>query len=109
MARSGRFQLIGDEHPLGRGAVPTLTSKVRGGTYELVGDEERMSRKPIQSPSSNPRGGEYQKVGDCAYMSKAPVKGWGSAAHLTMSDRAHEQSRTAAGTGPIFSKGKKRR
>lgn len=105
MPRSNRYEIIGTEEPLRQSPpVGSPSSDPRSGQFQLMGDGVRMSERSIQSPSSNPRGGMTELVGDTTTMSRTPVKGWGNAAHLEMSDRAHEQSKTSAGGG-----GRKRR
>lgn len=98
MPSGKRYEIIGTEEPLRQSPpVGSPSSDPRSGQFQLVGTNLNMSEKSIQSPSSNPRGGETQVIGDEISLSRTPVKGWGNAAHLQMSDRAHEQSKTAAG------------
>lgn len=98
MPKGSRFEIVGTEMPLSQASpVGSPSADPRSGEFQLIGTNTRMSERSIQSPSSNPRGGQTQVVGDEISLSRTPVKGWGNAAHLTMSDRAHEQSKTAAG------------
>ena len=98
MPSSKRYEIVGTEEPLRQSPpVASPSSDPRSGQFQMVGTGVRMSKRSIQSPSSNPRGGMTEIVGDQISLSRTPVKGWGNAAHLQMSDRAHEQSKTAAG------------
>jgi len=100
MPSNKRYEIIGTEEPLKQSPpYPTPHENAKSGQFQMIGDGVRMSERSIQSPSANPREGSREILGDKAPLSRTPVKGWGNAAYLQMSDRAHEQSKTAAGGG----------
>lgn len=105
-----RIQVVGTEEKLSQSpAHSSPSSDPRSGQFQMVGTNVPMGHKGITSPSANPRGGMTQVVGTEAMLSRSPVKGWGNAASLTMSDQAHAQSRTAAGEGGRKSHGRGRK
>ena len=100
MAKNSRWEILGTETPVSQNPpVASPSSDPRSGQFQMTGDAIRMGRGSVQSPSANPKEGSRDIMGDQTSMSRNPVKGWGNAAHLTMSDRAHQQSKTAAGGG----------
>jgi hypothetical protein len=100
MARGkGQYQIVGDEQKLSHKPVSSPSANPKSGQSQLVGDSVSLSRTPVQSPSANPRSGQFDLVGDTVSLNRTPVKGWGSAANLPMSERAIQQSNTAAGKG----------
>jgi|SRR5579872_1713436 len=99
MARSGRYQIVGDEQALGKSPVGSPSSNPRSGKFQMVGDAIRMSQSPVHSPSSNPRSGKFDLVGDCASLNHAAVKGLTGKSSITLSHAAMAQSSNAAERG----------
>lgn len=98
-AKDGRYQITGDKHPLGGGAVESPSANPKSGQFQKVGTEIGMGKNSIQSPSANPASGQFQKIGDEMSLSRKGVHGWGSAANLTMSNRSHRQDDNVAQRG----------
>lgn len=94
MAKSNRIQVVGTEKPVSQNPpVGSPSSDPRSGKWQLMGTTVPMGRHSVLSPSANPKQGTYQIVGDETSLNRGPVKGWGNAAHLTMSDRVMTQTK----------------
>lgn len=100
---SKAFETVGTKQELSNRPVASPSANPKSGAFQTVGDAIPLSRKSIQSPSANPKSGTFQMVGTDVPLSRKPIKEWNSLDKLPYSERAIQQSNTAAG-----GKGKKK-
>ena len=94
----GQFKTLGTEIPLGKGPTGApFANPGNKGSIKMVGDSLPLGRSSVQSPSANPKEGIRQDTQASKMpLSRTPVKKIANPDALPFSDRAHEQSNTAA-------------